>query len=138
MSRSHRISREKRHTFWDNSLAPVLHIAPGDEVYFETLDASNGQVTPDSTAEAVRHIDFDDINPVTGPVHVEGAEPGDALKITILDFAPSGWGWSANIPDFGLLADDFPEPYMHHWHYPPDWPRPFPMKAAMQRCRSSR
>jgi len=42
------------------------------------------------------------------------------LKISILGFVPSGWGWSANIPNFGLLADDFPEPYMHHWHYPPE------------------
>ena len=124
MGRSHRIGRKHRHTYWDNSLPPVLEIAPGDEVYFECLDASNGQVTPESDAEAVRHLDFDNVNPVTGPVYVEGAEPGDALKITLCDFAPSGWGWSANIPDFGLLAEDFPEPYMHHWHYPPDLPEP--------------
>ena len=133
MGRSHRIAREHRHTYWDNSLAPVLHIAPGDEVYFETLDASNGQVTPDSDAEAVRHLDFDNVNPVTGPVYVEGAEPGDALKITIREFAPSGWGWSANIPDFGLLADDFPEPYMHHWHYSPDLSDPVPYDGTHAR-----
>ena len=79
MGRSHHIARQHRHTYWDNAIAPVLHIAPGDEVYFETLDASNGQVTPESSAEDVRHLDFDNVNPVTGPVYVEGAEPGDAL-----------------------------------------------------------
>ncbi len=110
-----------------------MHIAPGDEVYFETLNASNGQVTPESSAEDVCHVDFDNVNPVTGPVYVEGAEAGDALKISLLEFAPSGWGWSANIPDFGLLADDFPEPYMHHWHYPPDLTDAVPYEGSHAR-----
>ncbi|MBT6831221.1 MAG: acetamidase/formamidase family protein [Rhodospirillaceae bacterium] len=133
MGQSHHISRQHRHTCWDNAIAPVLHIAPGDEVYFETLDASNGQVTPDSSAQDVRHLDFDNVNPVTGPVYVDGAEPGDALKITLLEFAPSGWGWSANIPDFGLLADDFAEPYMHHWHYPPELSEAVPYEGTHAR-----
>ena len=57
------------------------------------------------------------VNPVTGPVHVDGAAPGDALKITLHEFAPSGWGWTANIPGFGLLADQFKEPALHLWRY---------------------
>jgi acetamidase/formamidase len=44
-------------------------------------------------------------------------EPGDILKVTLLSFAPSGWGWTANIPGFGLLADDFKEPALNIWHY---------------------
>ncbi len=59
------------------------------------------------------------MNPVTGPVRIDGAEPGDALKVTLLSFAPSGWGWTANIPGFGLLADQFPEPALHLWKYDP-------------------
>jgi acetamidase/formamidase len=62
-------------------------------------------------------LDFGKVNPVTGPVHVDGAAPGDALKITIHEFAPSGWGWTANIPGFGLLADQFKEPALHIWKY---------------------
>jgi acetamidase/formamidase len=54
---------------------------------------------------------------VTGPVFVDGAEPGDALRVTIGDFEPSGVGWTANIPGFGLLADQFPEPALHLWSY---------------------
>ena len=59
----------------------------------------------------------DEINPVTGPVFIDGAEPGDALKVTIRDFEPSGFGWTAIIPGFGLLADQFTEPKLHLWTY---------------------
>ena len=54
---------------------------------------------------------------MTGPVRVDGAEPGDALRVSIESFTPSGWGWTANIPGFGLLADQFPEPALHAWRY---------------------
>jgi acetamidase/formamidase len=54
---------------------------------------------------------------VTGPVYIEGAEPGDALKITIDGFEPSGFGWTANIPGFGLLADQFKDPALTVWSY---------------------
>jgi acetamidase/formamidase len=64
-------------------------------------------------------MDFGKINPVAGPVFVDGAEPGDVLKVTLLSFGPSGWGWTANIPGFGLLAQDFRDPALHVWHYDP-------------------
>ncbi|MGI9415413.1 MAG: acetamidase/formamidase family protein, partial [Hyphomicrobiales bacterium] len=44
-------------------------------------------------------------------------EPGDALKVTVLGFQASGWGWTANIPGFGLLADQFDQPALHIWSY---------------------
>ncbi len=62
-------------------------------------------------------LDFDKVNPVTGPVHIDGAEPGDALRVTIESFVPSGWGWTAVIPGFGLLADQFPDPALNIWKY---------------------
>jgi acetamidase/formamidase len=62
-------------------------------------------------------MDFGKINPVAGPVFVEGARPGDVLKATLLSFTPSGWGWTANIPGFGLLADQFKDPALHIWRY---------------------
>jgi len=67
----------------------------------------------------VAALDFARVNPVTGPVRVAGAEAGDALKVTVLSFDPSGWGWTANIPGFGLLADQFTEPALHLWKYDP-------------------
>ena len=51
---------------------------------------------------------------------MEGAQPGDVLKVTIEEFKPSGFGWTANIPGFGLLADDFKEPALTLWHYDKD------------------
>ena len=107
------------HTNWNNKLPPVLHINSGDTVELNMKDASNGQITPSSDVSAVKNLDFENVNPVTGPVHVEGAEPGDALQVKILELKPSGWGWTANIPDFGLLADDFPAAELHIWKYEP-------------------
>jgi acetamidase/formamidase len=92
---------------------------PGASVEFDVFDASGGQLTPASSASSIGQLDFGKINPVTGPVFVDGAEPGDVLKITLLSFRPSGWGWTANIPGFGLLADDFLEPALHCWDYDP-------------------
>ena len=114
---NHTIHRDQSHYGWDNTFTPVRTIAPGESVAFETVDASGGQLGPDSTVADVGSLDFGKVNPVTGPVYVDGAEPGDALKVTILGFQPSGWGWTANIPGFGLLADQFPDPALNVWRY---------------------
>jgi acetamidase/formamidase len=113
----HTIHAHHHHFGWDHSFVPVLRVAPGERVTFETVDSSGGQLLPGSTLETLRGLDFGKINPVTGPVFVDGAEPGDALKVTVEHFAPSGWGWTANIPGFGLLADQFLEPALHMWTY---------------------
>ena len=63
-----------------------------------------------STVADVGTLDFAKVNPVTGPIFIDGAEPGDAVKITIDEFEPSGFGWTAIIPGFGLLADQFTDP----------------------------
>jgi acetamidase/formamidase len=112
---THHLDDKQPHAFWDNSHPPRVRIQPGDTVVFETLEASANQVTPQSGDEAVRTLDFGPIHPLTGPVYVEGAEPGDALVVEIISLAHSGWGWNAVIPGFGLLADDFSHPYLHHY-----------------------
>jgi len=111
------IHRHHHHFGWDNSFAPAQRVAPGSTIEFECLDSSGGQLSPDSTVADVSTLDFAKVNPVTGPIHVDGAEPGDALKITIEAFKPSGFGWTANIPGFGLLADDFKTPALNLWTY---------------------
>lgn len=105
------------HFGWDKSFTPAEIVAPGSMLEFKCLDSSNGYFTPDSTAHDVATMSFDQINPVTGPIFVEGAEPGDILKITLDSFKPSGFGWTANIPGFGLLADQFQTPALALWHY---------------------
>ncbi|MFL5295036.1 MAG: acetamidase/formamidase family protein [Phenylobacterium sp.] len=115
----HTIHSHHGHLGWDNANPPVATIAPGDALEFHPLDASGGQLTAASTIADVTAMDFGKVNPVVGPVYIDGAEPGDAVKVTLLDFTPSGWGWTANIPGFGLLADQFTEPALHIWKYNP-------------------
>jgi acetamidase/formamidase len=116
-SQRHTIHREHHHFGWDNANQPVLTVAPGDTVEFQVVEASGGQLSRGSTVADVGALDFARVNPVTGPIHVDGAEPGDALKVMIESFAPSGWGWTALIPGFGLLADQFPDPALNIWTY---------------------
>lgn len=113
----HTIHRHHVHHGWNNAFPPRLTIAPGDSVSFQTADASGGQLSSVSTVADVAKLDFSLVNPVSGPVFVDGAAPGDALKVTLLSLQPSGWGWTANIPGFGLLADQFKEPALHLWKY---------------------
>jgi len=112
---THYLDDTQPHAFWDNSYPARLRIQPGDTVVFETLEASAEQVRPDSVSEVVGNLYFDLIHPLTGPVYVEGAEPGDALVVDIVSIKHKGWGWNAVIPGFGLLAEDFTEPYLHHY-----------------------
>ncbi|MDO5612504.1 MAG: acetamidase/formamidase family protein [Paracoccus sp. (in: a-proteobacteria)] len=113
----------QHHFGWDNTIAPVLRVDPGQTIRFECQDSSGGQFRPGSTVADVATLDFGRVNPVNGPVWVEGAQPGDALKITLDAFQPrntdGGFGWTANIPGFGLLADQFPDPALHVWRYDP-------------------
>jgi acetamidase/formamidase len=107
-----------QHNFgWNRDFAPALRCEPGKTIEFKCIDSSAGQIGRDATVDSIRGLDFTRVNPVSGPVYVEGAEPGDALKVTIRHFAPSGLGWTANIPGFGLLADQFPDPAVHVWTY---------------------
>jgi acetamidase/formamidase len=111
------IHSHQHHIGWNNAFPPVAKAAPGDVLEFDCLDPSCGQITPDWKAADLGRLDFGKINPTLGPIEVDGAEPGDALRITFLGYQNSGWGWTANIPGFGLLADQFKEPALHIWKY---------------------
>jgi acetamidase/formamidase len=117
MKTNHTLHAHQGHLGWNNANPSVLRIAPGATAEFHPMDASGGQITVASKAEDLGHLDFDKVNPVTGPVYLDGAEPGDAIKVTMLEFTASGWGWTGNIPGFGLLADQFKEPHLHLWKY---------------------
>jgi acetamidase/formamidase len=122
--RGHTIHGNQQHLSWDNSRPPAITIAPGDTVEFKDIDSVMGQLTPKSTVDDVRRLDFSRVNPISGPVYVDGAAPGDALKVTLLDFASSGWGWTAIVPGFGLLADEFPDPALNIWSYDRSFTQP--------------
>lgn len=117
MACNHTIHKHQHHFGWDNSIEPTLSVAPGQTIEIETIDSSGGQLGPESSVDDLGSLSFDKVNPVTGPVYIEGAEPGDTVAISFLDFKPSGWGWTANIPGFGLLSEQFPDAALHIWQY---------------------
>ncbi|MFN8533427.1 MAG: acetamidase/formamidase family protein [Dehalococcoidia bacterium] len=104
-----------QHFGWDNTIEPVAEIESGDELEFAVIDASGGQLTAGSPPEALATLDFGRVNPVTGPVLVRGARPGDVLEVEIRAIEPADWGWTGISPGFGLLADEFPDPWLTTW-----------------------
>ena len=111
----HHLDESQPHPFWDNRHPPRIRIEPGDTVIFETLEAL-GQVTPAWTGkDFAERFDMGKVHALTGPVYVEGAEPGDSLEIEVVDLQHKGWGYSLAHPEIGLLADAFDEPYIHHY-----------------------
>ena len=140
---THRLGRESIHTVWDASLPPALRVQPGDTVVLDTLDASYGSVARRVQAGELPlpgHLGPDLLgvisagvyppgeltggqrgHPLTGPVFVEGARPGDTLAVELLKVEPAAWGWTACRPDgIGLLdrllAPELPaDGYVHVW-----------------------
>jgi acetamidase/formamidase len=111
---AHHLDDSAPHAFWDRDYPPRLTISSGDEVVFETLEGT-GQVTPDSVSSQLAEMRFELIHALTGPVYITGAEPGDTLVVEVLSLEHHGWGWNGVIPGFGLLGDEFAEPYIHHY-----------------------
>jgi acetamidase/formamidase len=113
----HSVSAERLHFAWDNSLAPLLEIDPGDTVTFETWDSSAHFYTPASTSADVarRRSEPARGHALTGPIAIRGAQPGQTLVVDVLDVAPAAWGFTTFAPGRGLLADDFTEPYLRIW-----------------------
>ena len=106
----HTIDPSRVHHGWDRTLEPVLRIASGDVVHYDLRMAGHDQIAEgDGYAEA--RLDFDTLYHLSGPVFVEGAAPGDTLRIEILELEPGDWGWASVLPDLGLLPDDFHEPW---------------------------
>jgi acetamidase/formamidase len=108
----HDLRRDAFRYAWDNSFPPAIEIESGEAVQLHVRDASDEQISAASGADDVLKLDFSHVNPVSGPVFVKGAEPGDVLAVELLELAPQSWGWTAIIPGFGLLADEFPDPWL--------------------------
>jgi acetamidase/formamidase len=116
VSRSiHQMPPGSLHKTWNRRNRPVLTIHPGQEITLSAPDAANGEITPESTSDDIGRIDYRRLDPLVGPVFIEGAKPGDALKIDVLKLTPLGWGWTALLPEFGLLADEIKDPLIRIW-----------------------
>src|SRR5471032_2090615 len=107
----HQIDATRIHHGWDNTLEPTLRVNPGDVVHYELLMAGHGQVH-EGDAFSDTQFDFDTLYNLLGPVHVEGAQPGDALRVEIAELVLGDWGWCVIMAELGTLPDLFPESYL--------------------------
>ena len=114
------INTDQTHNRWSRTIPPVLRVPSGSVVEMFTKEASDGQLLPTSDASALLTVDFDPIHPLTGPVYIEGAQPGDVLAVTVHEIEVGDWGWAAVVPGFGFLADEFTEPYLKLFELGPD------------------
>lgn len=103
------------HNRWHPDIPPALRVDPDDTVVLETRDALDGAITPQTSAADLHRVDLDLVHPLTGPVFINGAEPGDLLEVHILDIAPQPFGFTVIVPGFGFLRDYFPTPFLVKW-----------------------
>jgi acetamidase/formamidase len=110
--------------WFDNAQPPVLRINSGDTVALETMMHSHNQVVPGTTIEQIKKLrtDYPGRGPhtLTGPIYVEGAEPGDVLKITINKIVPRAYAVNFNVPGmFGEFPKDYPDGQVKYLYL--DW-----------------
>ena len=104
------------HNRWHPDIPPVLRIAPGMPVSFATRDGDDGQIDRDTTVADLAGLDALRAHAMTGPFFVEGAEPGDQLRVHIDELIPADFGWTTILPGrFGLLRDRFDSPLVVRW-----------------------
>ena len=106
---------ETGHNRWHPDLPPALVVEPGDEIVTDCRDGLDGQITPATLDADLLAVDLDRGHPLSGPIAVRGAEPGDVLKVEILAVETDDFGSTAIFPGFGLLGDLFEEPFLVTW-----------------------
>jgi formamidase len=100
------------HNRWHPDLPPVAEVAPGVEIRLETEEGLGGQLTRESTHADAGTLDLGLGHPLTGPIYIKGAEPGQVLEVEFLAYESDDFGDTPVIPGFGFLADLFTEPYL--------------------------
>ena len=108
----YQLGHEQTHNKFSSTIEPVLRVPSGAVIEALTEEASDRQLSVESGSADVANVSFDPIHPITGPVYVEGAQPGDVLAVTLHKIEVGDWGWTGIFPGFGYLADEFTEPYL--------------------------
>jgi formamidase len=103
------------HNRWHPDLEPIVEVTPGKEIRLEAVDGLDGQLTRESSHADAGTLDLGLGHPLTGPVYVQGATPGDLLEVELLSYETDDFGTTAVIPGFGYLADLFTDPYLVKW-----------------------
>jgi formamidase len=100
---------------------PVLEVAEGEDVAIETRDGLDGQITPSTKVEDLKDLNTGVVHPLTGPIFIKGAKPGDVLEIEFLDIQPQPTGVTCILPGFGFLRDVIVGPFLAHWQIRDGW-----------------
>ena len=111
------LSADQTHSSWSSAIEPLIQVESGAVIEVNTEEASDQQLSLESTVEDIKNLSFDPIHPLTGPVYVEGAEPGDILKVKLHKIELGSWGWTGIIPGFGFLPDEFDEPWIKTYEF---------------------
>jgi acetamidase/formamidase len=109
------LSASPTHSKWNRALEPRLRVHSGDTVRMECVDSSGSQVHPAMTLPEYLQIDRTRIHALTGPIFIEEAEPGDVLRVDILEVAHKGWGWTSLVTGLGFLKERFTTPFLFLW-----------------------
>src|SRR5215470_12163096 len=109
------------HNRFHPDIPPILTVDEGEEVALETRDANDGQSGPGMTEADMERWEPTAVHPLTGPVFVKGARPGDVLEVEFLDIVPQPYGFTAIFPGLGFLRDLFTTPYLVHWQIREGW-----------------
>ena len=112
--------------WYDNAQKPVLTVKPGDTVIMETMMHFHDQFMPGKTLQDLAKIRADNpgrgAHTLTGPIYVEGAEPGDVLRVRINKIVPRSYGMNVNYPGVaGLFPKEFPDGQIRLMYL--DWDR---------------
>lgn len=108
----HTLTSDQTHNKWSRTIEPILTINSGEVVEISTEEATDGQLTIDSDTSDLMNLSFDPIHPLTGPIFINDAQPGDVIAVTLHKIEIGDWGWTAILPGFGFLADEFTEPHL--------------------------
>ena len=110
-----------KHNRWHPDIAPALRINPGDIVEMQTRDASDGQIRDSMTVADLADYRGGRVHPLTGPIYIEGAQPGDLLEVTIMNIVADDHAFTATFPGRGFMPDLFPDPILVHWDIEHGW-----------------
>jgi formamidase len=112
---------ETGHNRWHPDIPPILEVDPGEEVLLETRDARDGQIHMGTTLEDLASQDKKSGHPLTGPIFIKGAQPGDLLEIEYVDIVPQPYGWTRFYEGAGFLRDAFKTQFLAHWTMTDRW-----------------
>lgn len=123
IDRSKRLREEPHtgHNRWHPAIEPKLEVAPGESIRLETRDASDGQMNANLTVDDLGGLDSKVAHPLTGPIYIQGAKPGDLLEIEYQKITPEDYGWTRIRPGAGFLREHIEGPFLAHWHMADGW-----------------